>query len=278
MAYTSSFPRMFLEPNDPFIGRVATKTIIGPYAPAAPLISKTSRLASLGSCFAEEIANVLKQRKLDIEYLFLDEHWNSAFALRNFLGWLINNEKIPAHYNEALEIENAQIPHLKAHLAATDVFIVTFGLSLCTFDEKGDLTLASKAAPGQGPLNMRQTTVEENETAILKCIDLLKKLCPHATIVMTLSPVPMLGTRTNKASVPANTISKSVLRIALNNVMERSLPDVYYWPSYEIVNWYGNHVERSFGDEDRDARHVRKKVVDIVADLFLENYVHDGSV
>jgi hypothetical protein len=277
MPYLSSFPRMVLEPGDKFIPRVISKTIVGQYAPPKPLMTRASKVASLGSCFANEIYKVLKARNMQAEHIFMDETWNSAFALSTFFEWIINNAPIPPHFADTTGIDNHQIQEVRQRLSTAEVFILTFGLSLCTYDEVGNLyitkTSADEGADASTKKVMRQTTVEENEAAILHCIKLLRTLCPNAAIVLTLSPVPLIGSISHNASVPSNMISKSVLRIALDKVMWRRVDGVYYWPSYEIVNWYGNHVERAYGDDDRDARHVRQKVVDTIADQFLAHYL-----
>lgn len=272
---------MLVGPDDKFINRVIAKTIIGPYAPVAPLITKASKVASLGSCFAEEISKVLRARELDVEYFFLDELWNSAFALDGILTSIMSGTPVRlGRKDEWAEMNAEKMVQIRQRLQDVELFIFTFGLSLCWFNSSGALVLKEQVNVSKNNATahvadsvMRQTTVEENEAAILRCLQHVRQLSPKASIVMTLSPVPLLGTLAEIPSVPANTISKAVLRLALDKVHSRKLEGVYYWPSYEIVTWHGCHVDRAFGDEDRDARHVRQKVIDLVGDLFVGSYV-----
>ncbi len=258
----SAFPRALIGPDSAALTRVIEKTIIGSYAPNAPLVSRKSKVSSIGSCFAREISLVLQNQNVPTVWVPMAETSNSAFALSEFL-------------------QSPENP--LSQLADADLIILTFGMSLCWFNSKGEFVAqapdASEAMPSttarkmDGTFYMRQTTVEENEKAIQNCLDQIRALKPNAHIVMTLSPVPLAGTRYDIPAVPANTISKAVLRSAIENVRSRQPEDVYYWPSYEIVTWYGCHVERSFGDADLDARHVKRSVVDMIADLFLKTYI-----
>lgn len=277
--YLSGFPKALVAPDHADLDAVVTKTIIGPDAPDVAPIVATSKIASVGSCFAQEVSDALRTKGLDVLYLFMSERWNSAFALDAFFARTLEDVPFPSGFLNNAEEWVEQSKEAAAHFRQADLFILTFGLSLCWFNSAGHLILEpGDTHTDKGMIRslknfrMVQTSVEQNEVAIVNCINRIKKFRPEASIVVTLSPVPMLAALSGTTAIQASTVSKAVLRLAIENVRRR-FPDVHYWPSYEIVNWYGAHVDRAFGDDDRDARHVRRSVIDLITRLFIKNYV-----
>ena len=119
----------------------------------------------------------------------------------------------------------------------------------------------------------RLTTVEENAANIRKIIDFVRSVNRTAPIVLTLSPVPLKGTFRGISSLSADCVSKSVLRVAIDQVMSDARPGVYYWPSFEIVRWAGAHVSwPAYGFHDDRARHVTRYTVGRIIDAFVESF------
>ncbi|MBL8630692.1 MAG: GSCFA domain-containing protein [Rhodospirillaceae bacterium] len=282
MAYLSAFPRALITPESAAIKRVIEKTIIGTYAPAEPFISRATKIASVGSCFAAEISNVMRGSGFQVVEVPMAETSNSAFALDQYLS-LFTGQSVSSGFLGDAKLEKNLTQQTISEFLSADVYIITFGMSLCWFNSNHEFIAAppqvfenlpsTSIIKSDAGYYMRQTTVEENEEAIQRCIDKIKSVRPNATIIMTLSPVPLAGTRYSIPAVPANTLSKAVLRTALESVKNREAANIFYWPSYEIVTWFGCHVERSFGEDDKDARHVREKVFKIIGNLFVELYM-----
>ncbi len=248
-------------------------------APPAPIMPPNARIASIGSCFAEEISKSLRAQGLEVGYIFMSERWNSAFALAKILDNALFGTPIPPGFLG--EADSPEMPpETIAQFLAADMFILTFGLSLCWFEkatdqlilEPGDTHTITGLKRALSTFEMRQTTVADNEREILRCIDLIRKVRPEAKIVLTLSPVPLQAALTDVSPIPANIISKSTLRVALANVTARKLKDVHYWPSYDFVDWFGAHVASAFGGVDGDMRHVKNDLVGIIAQFFKVYY------
>lgn len=284
MSYLSVFPRSLVGPDSPTVKHIINKTVIGNFAPETPLVGAGSNVTSIGSCFAEEIAKILTRNLLPTTYLRMTETSNSAFALDLYLSHFLGDKPLPPNMMGDSHLDTLNPQDARDAIKKSKVMIMTLGMSLLWFDRDGifvvDPTktgmdkypgLAAEHAPPQ--FQMRQTTVEENEVMIQRCVGHIRTVRPDVPVVLTLSPVPLMGTRYDMPAVPANAISKATLRCAIDGVMRKNLPNVYYWPSYEIVTWFGNHVERAFGDEEIDARHVRKKVIDLIGELFVSHYV-----
>lgn len=281
LARQSFFPHRFADGvalNDSIMGVFHTH-IARTYAPPAPMMPPNARVASIGSCFAEEISNSLRAQGLDVGYVFMSERWNSAFALAKFLDNALFGTAFPPGFIAGAETVGLPAETI-AQLHAADMFILTFGLSLCWFEKATDkLVLEPGGAHtfvglkrAMSAFEMRQTSLKDNEREIRRCIDLIRKVRPKAKIVLTLSPVPLQAALTDVSPIPANIISKSTLRVALANVTARGLKDVYYWPSYDFIDWFGAHIAAAFGGADSDMRHVKNDLVGVIAQFFKHYY------
>lgn len=91
---------------------------------------------------------------------------------------------------------------------------------------------------------------------------------PGVRLLLTVSPVPLLATHSDQHVLSATTYSKSVLRVAADEV-SREFDDVHYFPSYEIITGVpsGN---RYFED---DLRSVNEAGVEHVMRVFQRHYV-----
>lgn len=279
--YLSGFPSKAFSAEIKNIPWIIKKSIIGNLAPEKPLIGKDAKVWSIGSCFADEIARMFHERKIPAYNMHLEDQWISAFALKLVLSWIIHDTPLGEETLTGRDKRWGAREKLKSIVERADILIVTLGVSLCWFDLQGRLVIdpaASKlnsderiSRAGEAHV-MRQTTVDENTAEITACIDLIRSVRPNLPIILTLSPVPMVASIADMPIIPSSVVSKAILRAALENIRIKNLPNVYYWPSYEIVTWYGAHIERAYGDEDRDARHVRQHVIDLIGDAFIEAY------
>ena len=68
----------------------------------------------------------------------------------------------------------------------------------------------------------RATTVSENLTNLKKIVKLIRTHVPKASIVFTLSPVPLAATFRGVSCVTANATSKAVLRVAVDELMREN--------------------------------------------------------
>lgn len=118
----------------------------------------------------------------------------------------------------------------------------------------------------------RMSTVEENTANLLRTIVLIHTVRPGLPIVVTLSPIPLTATFEPMSCFVADYISKSTLRVAINNVVSRKLPNVLYWPSFEIVRWLGGHAAFSMYGEDGNTRHINRAPVRLILDSFIQHY------
>lgn len=165
------------------------------------------------------------------------------------------------------------------HLAAVrqmfetcDVFVFTLGLTECwaSVDDGAVFPLCPGVEGGEfDPAQhiFYNQTAEDVTADMSAFIDALKVVNPKATLVLTVSPVPLMATADPGAHVlAATTYSKAVLRVAAETLCHR-YPQVHYFPSYEIITGAFNRGSY-YGD---DLRNVTEGGVDHVMRLFLKH-------
>ena len=153
-----------------------------------------------------------------------------------------------------------------------NIFVFTLGLTE-GWESKTDnaiFPLAPGVAGGAfdplryGFVNFRAKDVEAD---LLAFVDRLRGVNPTARIILTVSPVPLVATFEDRSVITSTCYSKSVLRVAADEVC-RSAADIAYFPSYEIIT--GNfHRGRYFED---DLRSVAPEGVEHVMNLFIKHY------
>lgn len=105
--------------------------------PIRPLFSKESKLLTLGSCFARELQEVMREYSHDLDHLWMPEGLNNTFALRQFIEWVLtNNSPTDGYWYDAHERGGAvrwtptkEKEDYRDHFIAADGFVFTIGLA-----------------------------------------------------------------------------------------------------------------------------------------------------
>jgi hypothetical protein len=276
-----AYPRRTSVLNNPDF--LINRSIIGTYAPETPPLSARDNIACIGSCFAQEMAQSLIAQGKPVTPLFLSERWNTAFAVRHFVEYSLLNKPFPERYIQpGLAASEGNFAHDESltQLKHSTAYIITLGLSLCWFEHDSNRMVldvyGGHAAKGVARAltthGMRQTSVSENVEQILAIIAAIRQVSASAPVIFTLSPVPLLFSLTDYPVIPSNLISKATLRIAIHEIMEQGHDGVFYWPSYEIVDWIGKHIGLLWGQEGNDLRHLQPTVVDEIMRSFSNHY------
>ncbi|HEY0613460.1 MAG TPA: GSCFA domain-containing protein [Candidatus Elarobacter sp.] len=258
------------------------------WLPAAPFITRADGVTAFGSCFAGNITEYLTargyrvltgKRHADVNGSYVircAEGIVNTFAIRQQFEWAFEgrdfNEELwfdsrgeLAAYNEAIRRDTAGI------FNQTDVFIITVGLAEVWYSTvTGEVFWRAIPANRFDPARhgFRLTSVAENVENLLAVRDLIRRRRPEASIVFTLSPIPLHATFRPISCVTANAVSKATLRVALDEVMRECSGDrrVFYYPAYEIVR-------EAFGDPFLDDnRHLQPHVVQAVVRTFERAY------
>jgi hypothetical protein len=271
------------------VPRLFRDYIVQGHAPDAPMLQPTDKVVTLGSCFAQELRNVLEAAQFSSGSFWIPSGLNNTFAIHDFVAWCVTGDAGVRAYrydrDDAGEIrewtpEDERETYL-AHVKEAGAFVFTLGLAEVWTDRETGLTFWRGVPEGifeEDRHEFRLSTVEENVENVRHTIELIRTVNATAPIILTLSPVPLQATFRDISCVTADCVSKSVLRVALDTVTgEQDL--VYYWPSFELVKWGGAAFDWSaYGV---DARHVDRYLVECIIAGFAEAFygpAHAGEL
>jgi GSCFA family len=169
----------------------------------------------------------------------------------------------------------------RQHLAAVrkaveefDILIFTLGLTETWFAKADGAVYPICPGVSGGVFDPAQhgfvnLTVGDVIQDLAETIDLVRIRNRKARFILTVSPVPLIATMEDRSVLVSTTYSKSVLRVAAEEI-SASHHDVSYFPSYEIIN--GNYTRGCyFSDGLRD---VTEAGVEHVMRLFMRHYTN----
>lgn len=212
----------------------------------------TDRIFSVGSCFAAEMSELLKNGQMQTlcnPFGTIFNPFSLNVAIKNLHDCKIYKEEDLIVYNEdyislnhhtsfnsnyahkTLEKINQNIEIGNQFLQKTNWVLITFGTSfIYEFLPKNQLVANCHKIP-QKYFNKRFLTDEELKNSITETIENLKDICENdVQILFTVSPV-----RHTKDGMVENQLSKSKLICALHEISP-NFENCHYLPIYEIVN------------------------------------------
>jgi hypothetical protein len=247
-------------------------------------ITRKTRVACAGSCFAQHIGRQLKRRGfnyLDLEpapemlaedqrmaygYGLYSARFGNVYTARQLLQlfqqafgtftpavqvWRDKDRFYDPFrpsiekngFSSAKEVlmlrERQHLPAVRRMFQKAEVLVFTLGLTEAWMDrEDGAVypvcpgTVAGRFDPDRHMFkNFRFGEIVADLTTLL---DALKAINPGLKVLLTVSPVPLTATATDRHVLTATTYSKSVLRAVAGELYEAH-DHVDYFPSYEIV-------------------------------------------
>jgi hypothetical protein len=260
-----------------------------------PLISPDTSIATIGSCFASEIAAAMGRFELkgamhpgglfyttpsirqEIERIFggwpqyRDEpYWKVAdgyvHPFKSYYHAVPDADELRA-WSDRMDADAARL------FRSADLIVITLGLIEAWMNPATGNVYRQiphpEVFPTLGARFYRVTTAEMIQD--LERIRAVIRRNTRAEIVLTVSPVALQATLTPLDVRVANTESKSRIRAAVSEFVER-YPDVHYFHSYELVTT----AERFSDFMLEDGRHVRPHAVDYILGQFLEMFGRDG--
>jgi hypothetical protein len=177
------------------------------------------------------------------------------------------------------DLERARSAHfaaVKRIFEQADLFVFTLGLTE-SWRSKRDgavFPLAPGVAGGDFDTDQYEFvnfSAAEVTADLVAFIERLRVVNEKCRILLTVSPVPLIATYDSKHVLVSTTYSKSVLRVAAEEVCAQ-LDRVHYFPSYEII--VGNFNKGAYFEEDM--RSVRTEGVDHVMRLFFRHLTQAG--
>lgn len=260
----------------------ARRFVLHGWAPEAPMIRPETQVTAFGSCFAANISEWLSSRHYNVVgdgedaksayVVACGEGMVNSFVIRQQFEWAWEDRRFDQPLWHGYDAEDyGYDPVVQAETRRifdeTEFFILTFGLSEVWYDEPtGEVFWRTIPKDAYDPERhrFRVSTVAENKDNLHAIYRLIRRHRPDAKIMFTLSPIPLIATFRDDSCISANSVSKAVLRVAIDEVL-REVGDeghLYYWPSYEFVT----EVFRSPYRPDR--RHPDDDVLTYIMMLF----------
>lgn len=275
------FPRKTSDFDD--LKTMMRKFILHRLVPDSPIFGSDATLLTMGSCFAAHLRKRLLARGKQSDTISVPEGLNNSFAVRQFIEWGLTGDIGSASYWYDAD-EDGGVDHwtppsehtfYKEQFKTFDGLVITLGLAEVWRDrETGGVFwrgVPQKIYEAERHV-FQISTVEENVENMRAIIQTVHSELGPKPIIFTLSPVPLIAThRTDVNCMVADSVSKSILRVAIDQVMREGHENVYYWPSFEVVRWASGHAKyAAFGDDDGQPRHVNERHVDTIIEAFVE--------
>jgi hypothetical protein len=246
-------------------------------------IRHSERIMLFGSCFAENIGNLLKENKFRCDvnpFGVLYNPLSIANALNQILegkeyeeedlffsgglwhSWMHHSDFSAPSQEEALALMNFRLAKAKENLAKADWLVMTWGTAYVYIHQEMQKVVGN--CHKQPDKTFRRLMLNA-EAFVEECRGVLKKcreVNPNLKVLFTVSPI-----RHAKDGMHGNQLSKATLLLAIDEIC-RICPNCFYFPSYEIIM-----------DELRDYRfyaddmiHLSSKSVEYIWECFSRCY------
>ncbi|WP_166920061.1 GSCFA domain-containing protein [Flavobacterium poyangense] len=255
-------------------------------------IDYNSKIISLGSCFAVNMAEKLDYFKFDnscnpfgiifnpvsIERLLKRVAEQELFSEKDIFfhneRWHcfeIHSDLSASNKEQLLENLNQMLQSTKQRLTESTHIIITYGTSwVYRYNESSEIVANCHKVP-QKQFSKELLSVEVMQQSIQNTIDLILTLNPNVKFIFTISPV-----RHIKDGFAENQLSKSHLFTALYKKLQTASYKLQsdYFPSYEIMM----DELRDYRFYNEDMLHPNQVAIDYIWKRFSENFITENSL
>lgn len=214
-------------------------------------IDHSHKLFLIGSCFSENIGDLLDQHKFKIfsnpnGILFnpasIHQSLTDILNLKNLSdNFILSRDGLYYSYlhhtsvnapstNALKEKINDQAKQANDYLKESDFLFITFGTAFFYHHLTTGQVVANCHKQPQQIFEKNILAVNEIVSAYSGLLKKLQNFNPKLKIVFTVSPVKYL-----KDGMVENNLSKSILNIAVHELIKQ-IKNSYYFPAYELVN------------------------------------------
>lgn len=178
------------------------------------------------------------------------------------------------HSPDEVRLDRAQhLSKVREAIEGLSVFVFTLGLTEAWRDSRDGAVFPLVPGPGgfgrfdAGTHEFVNFTVDEIVSDLTWSLEFIRSVNPAARFILTVSPVSLAATATDRHVAVATSFSKSSLRVAAEVVSNR-LDLCDYFPSFEIITSPLTRG-RYFSDDGRD---VKEEGVEHVMGVFFKHY------
>jgi hypothetical protein len=252
-------------------------------------ITHTDSIFSVGSCFAENIGTLLKDKKFTVitnPHGILFNPISLAKCIQNCLNgseadvsffversqvWFSYHHHSQLYATSKLELQtqlNAISKQAQTDLLKSNVLLVTFGSAYVYRHIETQKIVANCHKQVASLFKKELVSVTEIVSTWKTLITLLQQQLPHLKIVFTVSPVKHL-----KDGLHENNLSKSTLLLSINELIQQT-NNCYYFSAYELVN----DDLRDYRFYKADMAHPNEQAVNYVWQKFSECYFSGSTL
>lgn len=260
------------------------------YIPAKPgfSVSHSDSIFLAGSCFSENIGNLLQQHKfnaLSNPNGILFNPLSIATSLDNIINIEAADEKLfverDGNYFSFLhhssinavskkELANkidSQNENSLEFLKHVTQIIITFGTAYYYHHKTLDKPVANCHKQPQQVFEKKLLSVKEITTVYDKLLAQIHAINPNIRVIFTVSPVKYL-----KDGVIENNLSKSVLLLAVHELVKQR-NNSFYFPAFELVN----DDLRDYRFYKEDMAHPNEQAINYVWDKFSDCFFSEAT-
>ena len=211
----------------------------------------SDKMMLVGSCFSDNIGAKLRDAMIDVVVNPFGTIFN-PLSIASSLHKVIDNEVVAgadlflangvwsnfdfhsrfsmASKEAALERMNRSIEEAHEHLLGCKTLVITLGTAVVyRRRDTGEVVSNCHKVP-QHEFTRRMAGVDEITKALAAVVSRLHEFNPELRVLFTVSPIRHIAD-----GLEMNSLSKAVLRVAINNVVRQFKDFVGYFPAYEIV-------------------------------------------
>lgn len=252
-------------------------------------IGHKQNLFLLGSCFSENIGNLLTEHKFKTYSNPNGILFNPASIHQNLTD-ILNLKKLSDNFilshsglyysylhhssvnagtaEELKEKINYETKKANDHLKQTDFLIITFGTAFFYHHLTSGQVVANCHKQPQQIFEKNLLAPNEIVSAYLGLIKKLQIFNPKLKIIFTVSPVKYL-----KDGIVENNLSKSALTVAIHELIKQ-LKNCYYFPAYELVN----DDLRDYRFYKEDLAHPNEMAINYIWEKFCETCFSEKTI
>ncbi|MDD7984867.1 GSCFA domain-containing protein [Lentisphaera marina] len=246
-------------------------------------INWQNSFTSLGSCFADKVAQELKSKGIkicsnptgvlynpqsiaDLIQNSLDlKEWTKSDCIDkqgvNILPYIQGEHPKPIDFIHQCQGD------LHSHLETDQVLIITFGTAWAYHLRENDQVVANCHKLPKELFERRILSVNDISCSWSNLINQLSEANPKLQILFTVSPVRHL-----RDDFRENQISKSTLHLAIDEII-KTKENCFYFPSYEIMM----DELRDYRFYSTDMTHPSDEATELIMDKFISSAFDDNS-
>lgn len=214
-------------------------------------IKHNHRIMMIGSCFSDNIGNRLRNAMMQVEINPFGTVYNPASILEEikqvisgteinapdlfFANGMWNHFSFHTHYSRAdkasaYNVMNAKLKHAHLHLKQCNEVIITLGTAFVYRHKELNKIVSNCHKLPSADFTRQMMSVAQVSECLDEIVCLIHDFVPQSRVIFTVSPI-----RHVSDGLEQNQLSKSVLRVAVGEVVARHSRYCEYFPAYEIM-------------------------------------------